>query len=130
MEYQHIPVMLEEALKGLNLAPGQKIIDCTLGGAGYTTDFPVEQFYREARIHPIHEGTTAIHGLDLLGRKIIIKNGKSLMLLVAEILKTIEEANQFETLKPHAATLTKYLGKTDSVTKHLLSLFFVLCCLL
>ena len=93
-----------------------------LGGAGYTTDFPVEQFYREARIHPIHEGTTGIHGLDLLGRKIILKNGKSLMLLVAEIIKTIEEANQQESLKSHAATLTKYLGKTDSVTKHLLSL--------
>ena len=93
-----------------------------LGGAGYTTDFPVEQFYREARIHPIHEGTTGIHGLDLLGRKIILKNGKSLMLLVTEIMKTIEEANEYESLKPHAATLTKYLGKTDSVTKHLLSL--------
>lgn len=93
-----------------------------LGGAGYTTDFPVEQFYREARIHPIHEGTTAIHGLDLLGRKIILKNGKSLMLLVAEIMKTIEQANQHETLKPHAATLMKYLGKINSVTKHLLSL--------
>lgn len=93
-----------------------------LGGAGYTTDFPVEQFYREARIHPIHEGTTAIHGLDLLGRKVILKNGKSLMLLVAEIMKTIEQANQHKTLKPHAATLMKYLGKTDSVTKHLLSL--------
>ena len=93
-----------------------------LGGAGYTTDFPVEQFYREARIHPIHEGTTGIHGLDLLGRKVILKNGKSLTLLVTEIMKTIEEANQYETLKPHAATLTKYLGKTDSVTKHLLSL--------
>ena len=93
-----------------------------LGGAGYTTDFPVEQFYREARIHPIHEGTTGIHGLDLLGRKIILKNGKSLMLLVSEMLKTIEQANQYETLKSYAATLTKYLGKTDSVTKHLLSL--------
>ncbi len=93
-----------------------------LGGAGYTTDFPVEQFYREARIHPIHEGTTAIHGLDLLGRKIILKNGKSLMLLVTEITKTIEQANQHEALKPHATTLMKYLGKTDSVTKHLLSL--------
>jgi alkylation response protein AidB-like acyl-CoA dehydrogenase len=93
-----------------------------LGGAGYTTDFPVEQFYREARIHPIHEGTTAIHGLDLLGRKIIIKNGKALQLLVAEIMKTIEQANQHEALKPHAATLMKYLGKTDSVTKHLLGL--------
>ncbi|PWK26258.1 butyryl-CoA dehydrogenase [Arcicella aurantiaca] len=93
-----------------------------LGGAGYTTDFPVEQFYREARIHPIHEGTTAIHGLDLLGRKILIKNGKSLQLLIAEILKTLEKANQFKNLKPFVQKLQHYLGKTDSVTRHLLGL--------
>lgn len=93
-----------------------------LGGAGYTTDFPVEQFYREARIHPIHEGTTGIHGLDLLGRKIIIKNGKSLQLLVAEILKTIEKASSIDHLKPFARKLQTYLGKTDTVTKHLLDL--------
>ncbi len=93
-----------------------------LGGAGYTTDFPVEQFYREARIHPIHEGTTGIHGLDLLGRKIIIKNGKSLQLLVAEILKTIEKASSIDRLKPFAQKIQTYLGKTDTVTKHLLSL--------
>ncbi len=93
-----------------------------LGGAGYTTDFPVEQFYREARIHPIHEGTTGIHGLDLLGRKIIIKNGKSLQLLVAEMLKTIEKASSIDRLKPFAQKLQTYLGKTDTVTKHLLSL--------
>ena len=93
-----------------------------LGGAGYTTDFPVEQFYREARIHPIHEGTTGIHGLDLLGRKIIIKNGKSLQLLVAEILKTIEKASSIERLKPFAQKLQAYLIKTDTVTKHLLGL--------
>jgi butyryl-CoA dehydrogenase len=93
-----------------------------LGGAGYTTDFPVEQFYREARIHPIHEGTTGIHGLDLLGRKIIIKNGKSLQLLVAEILKTIEKASSIDRLKPFTQKLQTYLGKTDTVTKHLLGL--------
>jgi alkylation response protein AidB-like acyl-CoA dehydrogenase len=93
-----------------------------LGGAGYTTDFPVEQFYREARIHPIHEGTTGIHGLDLLGRKIIIKNGKSLQLLVAEMLKTIEKASSIDRLKPFAQKLQIYLGKTDTVTKHLLGL--------
>ena len=93
-----------------------------LGGAGYTTDFPVEQFYREARIHPIHEGTTGIHGLDLLGRKISIKNGKSLQLLVAEILKTIEKASSLDRLKPFAQKLQVYLGKTDTVTKHLLGL--------
>jgi alkylation response protein AidB-like acyl-CoA dehydrogenase len=56
-----------------------------LGGAGYTTDFPVEQFYREARIHPIHEGTTGIHGLDLLGRKITMQQGRAVQLLLTRI---------------------------------------------
>lgn len=93
-----------------------------LGGAGYTTDFPVEQFYREARIHPIHEGTTGIHGLDLLGRKISIKHGKSLQLLAVEIAQVIQEASQISTLKPYALQLQTSLAKADKTTKHLLSL--------
>ena len=39
-----------------------------LGGSGYCNDYPLEQYYRDARIHPIHEGTTGIQGIDLLGR--------------------------------------------------------------
>ncbi len=49
-----------------------------LGGAGYLADHPLEQLYREARIHPIHEGTTAIHGMDLLGRKLARDQGRAL----------------------------------------------------
>ncbi|KAH8087717.1 oxidoreductase [Aureococcus anophagefferens] len=40
------------------------------GGAGYTTDFIVEQLYRDARVNSIYEGTTGIQSLDLLGRKL------------------------------------------------------------
>jgi len=36
MEYKHIPVMLKEAILTLNPRPGQKFIDCTLGGGGYS----------------------------------------------------------------------------------------------
>lgn len=36
MAYSHKPVMLREVLEFLNPLPGQKFIDCTLGGAGYT----------------------------------------------------------------------------------------------
>lgn len=61
-----------------------------LGGAGYTQDFPVEQYYREARIHPIHEGTTGIHGLDLLGRKIFLENGLGWKMLYQAIEKDIK----------------------------------------
>ena len=40
------------------------------GGYGYTRDYPVEQFYRDNRLNPIHEGTHGIQALDLLGRKV------------------------------------------------------------
>lgn len=93
-----------------------------LGGAGYTTDFPVEQFYREARIHPIHEGTTGIHGLDLLGRKILMQNGKALRYLLEEIQQTLSEASPFASLQPLAEQLQKALGQLDAVTRHLLTL--------
>jgi len=47
-----------------------------LGGAGYTNDHPVELMYRDNRLNPIHEGTTGIQSLDLLGRK-VPQNGMS-----------------------------------------------------
>lgn len=37
MQYQHTPVMLPEVLKHLNVKAGRNYVDCTLGGAGYTT---------------------------------------------------------------------------------------------
>ncbi|WP_298349757.1 acyl-CoA dehydrogenase [Runella sp.] len=92
-----------------------------LGGAGYTTDFPMEQYYREARIHPIHEGTTGIHGLDLLGRKITLKGGKGVQFLMQEIQQTIGESKN-STLKNLGELLEKALGRVQKVTEHLLAL--------
>ncbi len=94
----------------------------TLGGAGYTTDFPVEQYYREARIHPIHEGTTGIHGIDLLGRKITMQNGKATQLFFDEVENAIQEAANNDDLKPYATHLKQYGLKVQDVTRHLLSL--------
>jgi alkylation response protein AidB-like acyl-CoA dehydrogenase len=93
-----------------------------LGGAGYTTDFTVEQFYREARIHPIHEGTTAIHGIDLLGRKITIHNGKAIQIFFEEINKTMAEAAYEASLEPFVEKLQKSLSKAQQATGYLLGL--------
>ncbi|WP_026919359.1 acyl-CoA dehydrogenase [Gordonia shandongensis] len=60
------------------------------GGYGYTTEFDVEQFYRDNRLNPIHEGAHGIHGLDLLGRKVVMDGGRGLALLVATIGETTE----------------------------------------
>ncbi len=93
-----------------------------LGGAGYTTDFPVEQFYREARIHPIHEGTTGIHGLDLLGRKVTQHGGKGVQLLVADMQKAIADAATYLELAPMASQLGEAINRLNKVTMHLLGL--------
>lgn len=93
-----------------------------LGGAGYTTDFPVEQYYREARIHPIHEGTTGIHGLDLLGRKITIHNGKATRIFFEEVSKTLSNALQTKDLQSFGEKLQKYLGKAQQASGYLLGL--------
>jgi alkylation response protein AidB-like acyl-CoA dehydrogenase len=92
-----------------------------LGGAGYTSDFPVEQYYREARIHPIHEGTTGIHGLDLLGRKILIHEGRALKLFVAEVQKSIVKSIKIEALKSFGKKLEKYLNSGQQVGLYLIS---------
>ena len=61
-----------------------------LGGAGYTDDFPLEQYYRDIRVNAIYEGTTGIHGLDLLGRKVLMHEGKALHALSARIVGDVQ----------------------------------------
>ena len=51
-----------------------------LGGYGYTPDYHVERHWRDQRLNPIHEGTTGIQGLDLLGRKVRMNDGAGLRL--------------------------------------------------
>ena len=55
------------------------------GGYGYTQDYNVEQFYRDNRLNPIHEGTFGIQAIDLLGRKIGHADGAALADLTERI---------------------------------------------
>lgn len=64
------------------------------GGYGYTRDYNVEQFYRDNRLNPIHEGTHGIQGLDLLGRKVRIEDGRLLALLAGRMARTTAAARQ------------------------------------
>jgi len=63
-----------------------------LGGYGYTREYPVEQFYRDNRLNPIHEGTHGIQALDLLGRKVVMQGGAGLQLLLETITATVDRA--------------------------------------
>jgi alkylation response protein AidB-like acyl-CoA dehydrogenase len=81
------------------------------GGYGYTREYPVEQFYRDNRLNPIHEGTHGIQALDLLGRKAIMNDGAAMMLFGRKALKTINEARNDSTLAGHAEALDTALGE-------------------
>ena len=87
------------------------------GGYGYTRDFPVEQYWRDNRLNMIHEGTHGIQAMDLLGRKVLMENGRGLQLLAGRVNATIERAIQQPTLAPHANALAKALARLGAVTK-------------
>ena len=93
-----------------------------LGGSGYCDDYPLEQYYRDCRIHPIHEGTTGIQGMDLLGRKVIMKNGQAFLLYINEVHDTTAAAGEFKVLEKFAHELNESLTKLQEVTQHLLSI--------
>ena len=59
----------------------------TFGGAGFTEDWPLEQYVRDAKIDTLYEGTTAIQGMDFFFRKIVRDGGRSITLLGKEIGK-------------------------------------------
>jgi butyryl-CoA dehydrogenase len=55
------------------------------GGYGYSSEYLPEAWLRDQKLNTIHEGTTTIQGLDLLGRKVVAGGGAALMALREEI---------------------------------------------
>ncbi|MCV2358906.1 acyl-CoA dehydrogenase [Paucibacter sp. TC2R-5] len=89
-----------------------------LGGYGYTRDFPVEQYWRDNRLNMIHEGTHGIHGLDLLGRKVVMNGGEALFALAARINFTVETALQQPELAELGNALAAALASVGRATKN------------
>ena len=85
-----------------------------LGGYGYTREYPVERFYRDNRLNHIHEVTHAIHGLDILGRKVSMHNGAALKALVSEMSVTMEEANSISALHDYVGLLQNAIEQVQS----------------
>ena len=91
-----------------------------LGGSGYTREYPVEQYYRDNRLNAIHEGTEGIHGVDLLGRKILQQNGMGFGLLIKEIDKTIAQAESLPQLVDLSVAMQDSTDTLKAVTQSLL----------
>lgn len=91
-----------------------------LGGHGYTRDHPVEQYYRDNRLNPIHEGTHGIQSLDLLGRKVGQHGGAALQALRQRITETCQRAEPFRELDALRQPLQALLARVSEVTLGLL----------
>ncbi|MDB5798217.1 MAG: acyl-CoA dehydrogenase [Paucimonas sp.] len=89
------------------------------GGYGYTREYNVEQFYRDNRLNPIHEGTHGIQGLDLLGRKVVMQDGAALAALGGQIGLTIGRAAAVPALAGHGQDLQRALDRLGKVTRAL-----------
>src|SRR3954464_11873008 len=63
------------------------------GGSGFTQDYPIEQYIRDAKIDTLYEGTTTIQGMDLFFRKIVRDQGQALGTLTAEIQEFAKSDN-------------------------------------
>lgn len=91
-----------------------------LGGAGYTNEYPVEMFYRDNRLNPIHEGTTGIQSLDLLARKVPQNGLAGYNACLTAMQKTIDIAGKDEALSGFAQELSAAIVTLKRVTETML----------
>jgi hypothetical protein len=77
----------------------------TYGGAGYTRDYPVEQYCRDAKIFSIYEGTNHIQAMDLVGRKLGQAGGANLQMYLADVAAFVKKHSADATLGPAVKTL-------------------------
>jgi 3-(methylthio)propanoyl-CoA dehydrogenase len=78
------------------------------GGMGFIEETGAAQYYRDARILPIYEGTTAIQANDLIGRKTVRDGGAVAKSLLAEVAETVaalgaQQGTPFESMQRHLA---------------------------
>lgn len=106
--YQAIYEYLVPIVKGFATEMAQEATSLALqvhGGMGYIEETGVAQLYRDARILPIYEGTTAIQANDIIGRKTMRDEGVVAKYFVAEILETASR------LAAHQHADLKFIGK-------------------
>lgn len=91
-----------------------------LGGHGYINEHPVEMLYRDNRLNAIHEGTTGIQAIDLLGRKVPMAEMAGYRAFLAEMESSCDEAMDCERLTTYADQLREAMQRLDRTTTTLL----------
>ncbi|BBO59538.1 acyl-CoA dehydrogenase [Mycoavidus sp. B2-EB] len=91
LENQALYEYLVPIVKGWNTELASEVASLGVqvhGGMGFIEETGAAQYYRDARILSIYEGTTAIQANDLVGRKTVRDGGAAAKILIARILVT------------------------------------------
>ncbi|MXO60641.1 acyl-CoA dehydrogenase [Altererythrobacter salegens] len=116
--------LLTPATKSWPAEQAQVSLDHALqihGGSGYTRDFEIELLYRDNRLNPIHEGTTGIQGIDLVGRKIRREDGETFRVLATDIRTTLGDVPPGSPFEAVASALHTALGAVEAAVEVLLA---------
>jgi len=89
------------------------------GGYGYTKEYPVEQYVRDAEIATIYEGTNGIQALDFVGRKLRLRDGAAIRELLGMAEKTFNTLKSDSELMEPAWMLAGALKQIESIAKDL-----------
>jgi len=89
------------------------------GGHGYICESGVEQIYRDGRIATLYEGTTGIQALDLLGRKVLGTQGKSLLVFTKKLHRFCQQQQDNQAFSSQLAQLAHYTQEWPQLTQSL-----------
>jgi len=97
-------------------------IQC-LGGYGYCKDYPLEQYLRDIKILSLYEGTNGIQSLDLMGRKMVIREGACYRSYHHEIARFCKANSSHSELKEHFKKLGQVTSQAHQTTAAMLRLW-------
>ena len=96
--HQGVVDILIPVVKGWNSEVSNNVVGQVLqvfGGIGFIEETGIGQFYRDARITTIYEGTSGIQAADLVRRKLLIDDGKMIWILIRQIKDDISKVPEF-----------------------------------
>jgi len=89
------------------------------GGYGYTSEYRPEAWLRDQKLNSIHEGTSGIQSLDLLGRKVMMNGGAALFAFGQEVEKALARAERAGIEESWRSALLSALQTLGDLTQHL-----------
>lgn len=102
---------LETAIKGQQV----------FGGHGFIREWGQEQLVRDIRITQIYEGANGIHGMDLLGRKVVSNGGRFIDFFVADINDYLASVGDSVEHQEFVAPLREAVSRLQAVTANIIA---------